>query len=48
LRGLNPEQWHSTEVEDKTIAQIIDEHLASDQKHLSAISSAAGAPVTTS
>jgi hypothetical protein len=48
LRGLDPEQWHSTEIEEQTVAQIIDEHLASDQKHLSAISAAVGAPVTTS
>jgi hypothetical protein len=48
LRGLSPEDWDSTGVEAKTIAQIIDERLANDQKHLAEISAAVGAPVTTS
>jgi hypothetical protein len=48
LRGLSPEDWNSTGVEAKTIAEIIDERLANDQKHLAEISAAAGAPVTTS
>jgi hypothetical protein len=45
LRGLSPEDWNATGIGPKTIAQIIDEHLANDQKHLAEISAAIGTPL---